>query len=141
MANVLLDTGILIQFLRGNPKAAPLLASLISISVVSVSVVTVTEILVGSRDDKHLKAARSVLSLVQPLSVDTNIAERAAVLIQRYPQLFGKQISRGIADAYIAATAWSNDLILYTLNTRDFAKLAIAEIGVHAIDQNAPKWA
>lgn len=137
----MLDTGILIQFLRGNPKAAALLASLLSNTVLTISAVTVTEIMVGSRDDRHLAAARSVLSLARVLSIDLDVAEKAAMLIKQYPQVFGTQIARGVADAYIAATAWSNNLPLYTLNTRHFAKVPIAQIEVHAIDQGAPIWA
>lgn len=141
MTEVLLDTGLLIQFLRGNPKAAGFLALLLSQTVVSVSVISVTEILAGSRDEHHLTAAQSVLGLVQVLPIDRDIAEKAATLIKQYPPVFGTRISRGVADAYIAATAWSKNLPLYTLNTRDFAKISIAQIKVHAIDQNAPQWA
>jgi predicted nucleic acid-binding protein len=62
------------------------------------------------------------------------------LLIQRYPRLFGKGISRGTADAFIGATAWSLGLPLYTLNTRHFAKIPIAEIQIRAIDQTTPDW-
>ena len=137
----MLDTGILIQFLRGNPKAAALLASLLPNTVLTISVVTVTEIMVGSRDERHLEAARSVLKLAQVRSIDQDVAEKAAMLIKQYPQVFGTQIARGVADAYIAATAWSNNITLYTLNTRHFAMVPIAQIRVHAIDQDAPMWA
>lgn len=141
MTDVLLDTGLLIQFLRGNKKSAGLLASLFSDSTISISVITVTEILIGSRDERHLRAAQSVLTLMQILAIDRDTAEKAATLVKQYPQAFGNQVSRGVADAYIAATAWSHDLTLYTLNTRDFAKVSIVEVRVHAIDQNAAQWA
>ena len=137
----MLDTGILVQFLRGNPKAAALLASLLPNTVLTISAVTVTEIMVGSRDERHLEAAPSVLKLVQVRSIDQDVAEKAAMLIKQYPQVFGTQIARGVADAYIAATAWSNNIPLYTLNTRHFASVPIAQIQVHAIDQNASLWA
>jgi len=141
MSEVILDTGIVIRYLRGDRRAAQLLDSLEAQSLMSVSVVTVLEILVGCRDDDERDAAHELLARLNPVVIGLAVAEKAAPLIQRYPHVFGRQISRGTADALIAATAWNLDATLYTLNTRQFARFPLPELRIHPIDQNTRTWA
>ncbi|MEK7848703.1 MAG: PIN domain-containing protein, partial [Chloroflexota bacterium] len=82
----------------------------------------------------------SLFERIPTLSVDRDVAERAAALIRRYPAVFGKGVQRGAADALIAATSWRHNRVLITLNTRQFAKVPIAEVTLQAVDQSAPDW-
>jgi len=141
MPEFILDTGIVIRYLRGDWRAAQLLDSLKAQGVVSASIVTALEVLVGCRDDDERDAAHELLARLNPVVIDLAVAEKAALLIQRYPHVFGRQVSRGTADALIAATAWNLNATLYTLNTRQFARIPLSELVIHAIDQTARTWA
>ena len=138
--DALFDSGILIQYLRGNRRAADLLNQISAHGVLSISVVTVTEILVGAIDETHRAAAYEVIRAAEIIPVTLDVAEKAAALIRKYPPLFGKGISRGIADAFIGATAWSLSLPLYTLDTRDFVRATIAEFSIHPINPADTSW-
>jgi hypothetical protein len=138
-SDFLLDTGIIIRYLRGNRKAADLLDFLEDKGRISVSVITYLEILIGCQPREE-ESTRLFFDRVQPLIVSQELAHKAASLIKKYPSVFGKQIGRGTPDALIAATAWQRQATLVTLNTRQFAKVPIAEVAIYAIKQNAKDW-
>jgi predicted nucleic acid-binding protein len=75
-----------------------------------------------------------------PIKIGLRVAQKASYFIKQYPQVFGKDISRGTADALIAASAWHLKAPLYTLNTRHFARFALVEISTVVIDQTARSW-
>jgi predicted nucleic acid-binding protein len=74
------------------------------------------------------------------IKIGLRVAQKAAYLIKQYPNVFGKDISRGTADALIAASAWQLKAPLYTLNTRHFANFDLAEISTVVIDQESRSW-
>lgn len=137
--NFLLDTGVIIRYLRGDKRAADLLDFLRQIGVLSVSLITYLEILIGCqpREEENTKL---FFERIPPLIVSQEIAYKAASLIKKYPDVFGRAVGRGTPDALIAATAWQRQAILVTLNTRQFAKVPIAELTVYPVKQNAKNW-
>ncbi|MCD6335038.1 MAG: type II toxin-antitoxin system VapC family toxin [Candidatus Latescibacteria bacterium] len=138
----LLDTGLLIRYLRGTRAAIHLFKSLYSRDIaLAISSVSAMEIYVGMRDDsEEVRETETFLSSFRILGVDRAVARKAASLIKRYPHLFGRGVARGAADALILATAWEANCTFYTLNTRHFASEKIPEVNIYAMDQNARVW-
>jgi predicted nucleic acid-binding protein len=135
----LLDTGIIIRHLRNDKRANDLLDYLAQIGDISVSAITYMEILIKCEPHEE-ESTRLLFERIPPLVVSQEVAHKAASLIKKYPSIFGKEIGRGTPDALIAATAWQRQAELVTLNTRQFAKVPIAELAIQAIDQNARDW-
>ena len=78
---------------------------------------------------------------VPPVTIGREVAHKAALLIRKYPTVFGKvENPHGFPDALLAATAWQRGSTLVTLNTRHFARVPITELAIQAIDQNARNW-
>lgn len=138
-SDFLLDTGIIIRYLRKNRRAADLLDYLEEIGEVSVSTITYMEILIKCRPDEE-EATMLFFDRVPPVTITREVAQKAASLINKYPAAFGKDNPRGFPDALIAATAWQRGSALVTLNTSHFAMMPIAELAIQAIDQNARNW-
>jgi len=98
MAELLIDTDVLIDYLRDRTQAVTYLESLTP--PLLVSAVTVAELYAGVRRDER-PALDQFVGSFQVVAVDQMIAVRA-VLIRRD---FGKSHGTGLADAIIAATA------------------------------------
>ena len=135
-----LDSGIVMRHLRGDPRAQDLIVYLESVGKVSVSVITVTEVLIGCRNRQEVSESLRLFRRLVPIKIGLRVAQKASYLIKRYPNVFGKGINRGTADALIAASAWQLEAPLYTLNTRHFANFNLAEISTVAIDQESRSW-
>jgi len=139
-SDFLLDTGIIIRYLRKNRQAADLLDHLEKIGAVSVSAITYMEILIKCRPDEE-QATLLFFDRVPPVTIGREVAHKAALLIRKYPAAFGRaENPHGFPDALIGATAWQRGSALVTLNTRHFARVPIAELAIQAIDQNARDW-
>ena len=116
----LVDTSVLIDFLRGHDEAAALLEEKRSAGVLHASVITRLEVLAGMRPDEE-KATRLLLSTLFWHPVDTDVAEEAGALGRRWlPSHHGIDG----ADLAIAATATLNGAELLTLNVRHFPMFA-----------------
>lgn len=138
-SDFLLDTGIIIRYLRRKRQAADLLDYLDKIGVVTVSAITYMEILINCRPDEE-QATLLFFDRVPPVTIGAEVAQKAASLIKKYPEAFGQNNPRGFPDALIAATAWQRGSALVTLNTRHYARVPISEFRIQSIDQNAPNW-
>lgn len=114
MAQLLIDTDVLIDYLRDQADSVAYLESLTP--PLLVSAITVAELYAGVRDG----AERAVLDLFvnsfRVIAIDEAIAIRGG-LIRRD---FGKRHGTGLADAIIAATAESQEAKLVTLNHKHF---------------------
>jgi predicted nucleic acid-binding protein len=135
----LLDTGVVIRHLRNDKRAHDLLDFIEANSRINISVITYLEILLGCRPSEE-EATRDFFDRVSTIAISQEVAQKAAFLIKKYPDVFGKQIGRGTPDGLIAATSWQMHATLITLNTRQFAKVPIVEIRVFAIKQNTRDW-
>ncbi len=114
---MLIDTDVLIDFLRGQPQAIEFLERHAEDLVISS--VTVAELYQGVRDgEEQTKLARTV-SAMTVLPLTEEIAERAGL----YRRDFRATNGCGLADCMIAATASHHDLQLASLNARHFTML------------------
>jgi predicted nucleic acid-binding protein len=104
VADVLLDTDVLIDHLRGARRLA------VEAGSPSYSVVTRAELFAGRASEEQ--AVMTLLAPFRELDVDRATAERAGRLRREH--------GVRLADALIAATALVHGLVLVTRNLRDF---------------------
>lgn len=107
MADLLVDTDIFVDHLRGSRRFRP------GDQVVWYSVVTRAELFAGRGTDEG--PVGRLLAPFRELPVDREIAERAGRL--------RRDLSVPMADALIAATAVEHGLGLVTRNVRDFDRV------------------
>lgn len=116
MAQILVDTDILIDVANNDATAKARLINESQTSALAVSTVTVMELIVGCRNKSELQTLNRFLAQFQVLTLTNQISDRATQLLQEY------FLSHGllIADALIAATAIENQIPLLSKNQRDF---------------------
>ncbi len=107
--NPVLDTNILIDYLRGIEKAQQEMARYPDCSI---SLITWMEIMVGAADKHEEALLRDFLSRFTCIAVSADIAETAVTL--------RRQHRIRIPDAIIWASAQASNTLLVTRNTRDF---------------------
>lgn len=112
----LVDTSVLIDYLRGQPAAADLLERARAAGILHASEITRIEVLAGTRVQDEAPT-RLLLSTLAWHDVDAVVAEQAGVLGRQW-----LPSHRGIdgADLAIAATAMLIGAELLTLNVRHF---------------------
>jgi len=116
MKSALLDTNILIDYLKGKPEATSLLNQCLKEGqVLTCSLITKVELLSGARPGEE-QILRDFLDAFERISLDDQIAEGAG----RYMSLYRRSHGINIADAIIAASALARGAVLYTLNDRHF---------------------
>ena len=96
---LLLDTDVLIDFLRGHPAAIQLLET--SNHEFWISAVSVAELYVGVRDGKEREVLDQLIGLLRVVEITTEIAQQAGLWRRKY----GRSHGTGIMDALIAACA------------------------------------
>jgi predicted nucleic acid-binding protein len=118
--SALVDTSILIDYLRGQQAAADLLEQERAEAPLHASEITRLEVLAGMRPPED-EATRSLLSTLLWHPVDAQVAEEAGALGRRW--LPSHDAIDG-ADLAIAATATLNQLRLLTRSVRHFPMFA-----------------
>jgi len=103
-----IDTNILVDFLRGLPQAR---AELALYQSPTISVMSWMEVMAGTTPQNE-SVARAFLQTFDLLQIEAKIAERA-VLIRKTRRI-------KLPDAVIWATAEVHQCLLVTRNTRDF---------------------
>lgn len=111
---ILVDSNILIRFSRGDNEAAEWLVA--NSGKLLISAITELELLVGSRDKRHLNQIKAFLSRFPVIDITPEISRRAAELIEEYNLSHNLQV----ADSLIAATALVNTYRFATINKKDF---------------------
>lgn len=114
MAQLLIDTDVLIDYLRDRTEAVTYLETLTSSR--SISAITVAELYAGVREGDEREVLDQFIGSFQVLAVDENIATRAGIIRRD----FGKTHGIGLADAIIAATAEAQQANLVMLNSKHF---------------------
>lgn len=113
----LIDTDILIDYLRDNQQAIVFLESIDS--PFYISVISVAELFAGVRDgDEHTKLS-CFLEACATIELNLAISEKGGL----YRRDYGKNHGVGLADALIAATAAQHDLTVVTLNGKHYPML------------------
>ena len=124
MRTVLVDTDILINFLRGRENARQFLFSLIDDAAISCSAITVAEIFAGMRASEVQKT-RDLMDNLDVIPVTREIAEQAG----RYKGSI-KSHSLELDDCIIAASAFVGKAILATGNGRHYPMEDIKKVVV-----------
>ncbi len=114
MKQILIDTDILINFLRGREAAQNYLLSLLAETTIYCSAITVAEIHAGMKEHEREKTI-DLLDSIDIVDVTREIAEKAGT----YKRTEKKQ-SLELDDCIIAATAFIKGAILATENVRHY---------------------
>ena len=114
---LLVDTDVIIEYLRGSEQAVAFLESLERRP--ATSVICVAEVLAGARNEAEQEAIECFLQTFDILPVDDAVARLGG----RYRRTYAKSHGTGLADALVAATAANNNLSLVTFNARHYPML------------------
>jgi predicted nucleic acid-binding protein len=114
MKNTLVDTDILIHFLRGRREAKDFLSSLLDRSQIRCSSITVAEVFAGIRPGEEEKT-RALIDNLEVLDVTREIAEKAG----QYRRTIRSQTPE-LDDCLIAATAFVHRSVLATGNGKHY---------------------
>ena len=114
MPSIVVDTDILIHFLRGNEAARSFLHAATGEAAPCCSTITVAELHAGMRPSEK-KATQELLDSLVILPVTREVAETAGRLKQTT-----RQIRLELADCLIAATALVEGATLATGNRRHY---------------------
>lgn len=114
---MLVDTDILIDYLRGRTQAITFLER--NIDDLHVSAVTVAELYQGVREGDERAKLATTLSALTVLPLTEEIAAMAGLLRRDHRAAMGC----GLADCLIAATARRHGLTLATLNAKHIGML------------------
>lgn len=116
MQRIVLDTNILIDFLRQPKKATPFRRLLQKEKIkILLPAVVLTELYIGKSAAKVSgeKKLKDILRKTDFVVANKNISRQAGILMRKYPRLY-------LADALVAATALEEKAYLCTLNQTHF---------------------
>ena len=116
MSDHILDTNILIRYLRKMTGYQDLLRAIELKGWTYISAMTRLEIVRGMRE-RERRETFNLLDSLETLPMNTEVADLAGELIRTWR---GNGVTLGDADAVIAASALQNDLALVTTNVRHF---------------------
>lgn len=119
---VLIDTDVLIDYLRDVPQAARFIED--DRPRCLVSVISVAELYAGVRDGEERQALDAFLSTFEVVPVDHAIAEIGGLYRRDYYRSHGVSL----ADALIAATASIRGASLVTLNRKHFPMISNIDV-------------
>lgn len=110
----LLDTDVLIDFLRGDNKAVTFVNA--NSSRIILSSIVVAELYAGVKGESELTVLENFVSLFPVIPVSSDIAKAGGL----YRRDYGKSHGVGLADAIIAATCQAENAELKTLNIKHY---------------------
>jgi predicted nucleic acid-binding protein len=108
------DTDVMVDFLRGHPTAVALVKK--HTSRIVLSTIVAAELYAGIKGDAELDALDNLMALFRVIPVSLEIARIGGL----YKRDFTNSHGVGLADAIIAATAASEGAELKTLNTKHY---------------------
>jgi predicted nucleic acid-binding protein len=112
---LIIDTDVLIWYLRGNEKAKSIVEDNVPFAI---SVITYMEIIQGMRNKDEFKLFQKQMLRwnTNIIQIDQEISSRAMFYVQEY----SLSHSMMLADALIAATVIQNSEILITANDKHY---------------------
>ena len=113
--NYLLDTCILIDYLRGEPNVYDILVNNSGIKL-SMSTITMMELVIGAFNRREVNYIQKAFKDIDIIYIDNDISKLAENLIVEYSKSHNLQID----DALIAATSLKINAELITNNISDF---------------------
>jgi len=117
MSKILVDTDILIDYLRGYPPSVEFLES--QSFPLLISSITIAELYAGVKKGKENEILDNFIGTFEIIPPDTKIAQKGGL----FRRDFKKSHGVGLADALIAATAKEQGVSLVTLNRKHFPML------------------
>lgn len=111
---ILVDTDVLIDFLRGNDKAISFIDEFSPHIILSP--IVLAELYAGVKGANELTILDNFVSLFRVIPIDAEIAKAGGL----YKRDFGKSHGVGLADAILAATADKENAELKTLNVKHY---------------------
>ncbi|MCE2936234.1 MAG: type II toxin-antitoxin system VapC family toxin [Cyclobacteriaceae bacterium] len=123
--SVVVDTSVLIEYLRAKDKTKTTLQRLPDHFQIFISAITLYELLMGGRNHEKWNEVRRLIEDIPVLPFDHDVAEQAARI---YHQL--KKLNRLIEfrDLFIAAAALAREMPVLTLNRKDFSRIKNLEL-------------
>lgn len=116
MAKILLDSDVVIEWLRGHEPFVTKIAQLLAEhSQLFWTPVSVAEIYSGVRKGEEARVA-NLFVLLEPVSISADIGKKAGEYLRSYAKSHGVEI----ADALVAACAFTENLGLWTLNRKHY---------------------
>jgi len=112
--SLLLDTDVLIDFLRGYDKAVDFVTA--NSHRIILSSIVVAELYAGVKGSAELSALDNFISLFTVVHVTVEVARAGGL----YKRDYAKSHGVGLADAIIAATCESENAGLKTLNVKHY---------------------
>jgi predicted nucleic acid-binding protein len=131
MANtrILVDTSIIIDFLRKKNKEASLLWNIKDTAECFMSSITLFELLSGAKTERHFEDIQKLTKWIESVYFDDHLAEVAASIfrdLKRRNQLIEYR------DMFIAATAKAYNFHIATLNRDHFQRIDdLAFLNIH----------
>ncbi|MBD3617413.1 MAG: type II toxin-antitoxin system VapC family toxin [Gracilimonas sp.] len=114
---MIIDSNILIDFLKGNPNAIEFISQF---DAIITSVVAISELYAGIISKNEMRELNEFLETsVEQIPVSVEIAKEAGLLRKQY----GKSHGIRLPDAFIAATAIKRNLPVASLNKKHFSIL------------------
>jgi predicted nucleic acid-binding protein len=117
MATLLIDTDVIIDYLRDQADAVAYLEALTDTQLLSA--ITVAELYAGVREGVERTTLGGFITAFEIVPVDEAIAVKGGLFRRDY----GKSHGVGLADALIAASAETRAATLVTLNRKHFPML------------------
>ena len=114
---IVLDTDVLVDFLRGHGKAVAFVNR--HSARIILSSIVIAELYAGAKGDAEQTALENFVSLFRVVPVSAEIAKAGGL----YKRDYGKSHGVGLADAILAATAEAENAELKTLNTKHYPML------------------
>jgi len=115
---IVLDTDVLVDYLRGHGKAIVYVSA--HAGRIILSSIVVAELYAGVRGEEELNTLDSFLATFPVIPVSAEMARRGGLWKHEYYASHGV----GLADAIVAATAESQGAELKTLNTKHYPMLS-----------------
>lgn len=112
--SVLIDTDVLVDFLRGLDKAGAIIRE--HQEHIILSAISVAELYAGVKGDKELATLGAFIALFRVVPVTPEIARLAGLNKRDYHKSHGV----GLADAIMAATSKTESAELKTLNVKHY---------------------
>lgn len=116
MDKFLIDSDVIIWFLRNREETVNLLHNLKKSGVPACSAISVVEVQLGVKKGEE-EITADVLDSLKVFSVDKQVAQKAGEIIRKKRQ---KEVSVNVNDAIIAATCILHNLTLVTYNIKHY---------------------
>ena len=117
---ILVDTSIIIDFLRKKKKDKSILWKIKEDSVCFMSTITLFELLSGAQNERHFADIKIISNWIESIYLDDEIAVLSASI---YRNLKEENQLIEFRDIFIAATATYHNLCIATLNAKHFERI------------------